>query len=72
MTILIRKFYYLSAGHGASVTAVSSSAEALVAFTESKPDVLLSDIGMPDVDGYMLIQQVRTLLPRAGRYPRLP
>jgi len=50
----------------ASVTAVSSSAEALVAFTESKPDVLLSDIGMPDVDGYMLIQQVRTLYHKQG------
>ncbi|MCC5607521.1 hypothetical protein LC612_12165 [Nostoc sp. CHAB 5834] len=33
-----------------------------VLLTQSKPDVLLSDIGMPDVDGYMLIQQVRTLL----------
>jgi PAS domain S-box-containing protein len=48
---------------GAIVTAVSSASEALGVLTQSQPDVLLSDIGMPDVDGYMLIQQVRTLLP---------
>lgn len=48
--------------YGAIVTAVSSASEALLVLTQSKPDVLLSDIGMPDVDGYMLIQQVRTLL----------
>jgi CheY-like chemotaxis protein len=29
-------------------------------------DVLVSDIGMPDEDGYMLIRQVRTLPPDAG------
>lgn len=28
---------------------------------QSAPDVLVSDIGMPDVDGYMLIQNVRAL-----------
>ncbi|WP_308189835.1 PAS domain S-box protein [Nostoc sp. XA010] len=48
--------------YGAIVTAVSSASEAFLVLTQSKPDVLLSDIGMPDVDGYMLIQQVRTLL----------
>ncbi len=47
--------------YGAIVTAVSSASEALLVLTQSKPDVLLSDIGMPDIDGYMLIQQVRNL-----------
>jgi CheY-like chemotaxis protein len=50
----------------AQVTAVSSAYEALVALPQVKPDVLLSDIGMPGMDGYMLIQQVRTLAPEQG------
>ncbi|WP_341528090.1 ATP-binding protein [Nostoc sp. UHCC 0302] len=49
---------------GAIVTAVSSASEALGVLTQSQPDVLLSDIGMPDVDGYMLIQQVRAISER--------
>ena len=53
------------------MTAVSSSAEALVVLTQSHPDVLLSDIGMPDIDGYMLIKQVRTLLPQRGQIPAI-
>ena len=52
--------------HGASVTSVASAGEALVALTQSKPDVLLSDIGMPEIDGYMLMRQIRTLPPEQG------
>ncbi|PSB14727.1 histidine kinase, partial [filamentous cyanobacterium Phorm 46] len=51
---------------GASVTAVSNAADALVALTVSVPDLLLSDIGMPDTDGYMLLRQVRALPPEQG------
>lgn len=35
-------------------------------FTQSLPDMLLSDIGMPDMDGYMLMQQIRSLPPEQG------
>jgi PAS domain S-box-containing protein len=57
---------------GAQVTAVSSANEALDALTQSKFDVLLSDIGMPDVNGYMLIEQVRTkLLPPNRKIPAI-
>lgn len=59
-------FTFLLELHGASVTAVGSAGEAFAALTQSKPDVLLSDIGMPEVDGYMLMQQVRTLPPEQG------
>lgn len=52
--------------YGASVTAVTSASEALITFGEFQPDLLLSDIGMPDIDGYMLMQQVRTLPPEQG------
>ncbi|MFN6484425.1 MULTISPECIES: ATP-binding protein [unclassified Nostoc] len=44
---------------GAQVTAVSSVSEALETLVRLKPDVIVSDIGMPDEDGYSLIRQVR-------------
>ncbi|WP_066377915.1 ATP-binding protein [Anabaena sp. CA = ATCC 33047] len=52
--------------YGASVTSVSSASEALLVLPQSQPDVLLSDIGMPDMDGYMFIQQVRKLSSEQG------
>jgi PAS domain S-box-containing protein len=49
-------------GHcGAEVTAAGSAAEALEALKAGVPDVLISDIGMPDEDGYTLMRQVRAL-----------
>ena len=44
---------------GASVTAVASVGEALQALEAERPDVLVSDIGLPDKDGYALIRQIR-------------
>lgn len=44
---------------GAIVTSVASAMEALQALTQSRIDVLISDIGMPDMDGYMLMQQMQ-------------
>jgi signal transduction histidine kinase/ActR/RegA family two-component response regulator len=44
---------------GASVTAVASAREALQALEVTRPDVLVSDIGLPDEDGYALIRQIR-------------
>ena len=44
---------------GASVHAVASVAEALEAFERARPDVLVSDIGMPGEDGYALIRKIR-------------
>jgi CheY-like chemotaxis protein len=59
---------------GAQVSAVSSSAEAvdmvLSASAETLPNVVVSDIGMPVEDGYVFIQQLRSLSPeRGGRIP---
>ncbi len=48
--------------YGAEVQAVSSAQEALDILNHSPQDLLLSDIGMPDMDGYMLIREVRSLL----------
>ncbi|MBD6620449.1 PAS domain S-box protein [Komarekiella sp. 'clone 1'] len=45
---------------GATVTSVESATEALKALAQLKPDILLSDIGMPIMDGYMLLREIRT------------
>jgi signal transduction histidine kinase/ActR/RegA family two-component response regulator len=44
---------------GASVTAVASAGEALQLSEAQRPDVLVSDIGLPDEDGYSLIRRIR-------------
>ncbi|OUL31640.1 PAS domain S-box protein [Nostoc sp. 106C] len=51
---------------GANVAIAGSATEALAALRQFKPDILLSDIGMPQIDGYMLMQQVRNLPPDQG------
>jgi signal transduction histidine kinase/ActR/RegA family two-component response regulator len=48
--------------HGAKATVVSSVEAALVALSQNTPDLILSDIGMPQMDGYMLLQQVRNMM----------
>ncbi|HKZ74827.1 MAG TPA: response regulator, partial [Steroidobacteraceae bacterium] len=50
-------------GYGAEVQLADSGAAALTALFEHKPDVLIADIGMPNMDGYALIEQVRMLDP---------
>jgi signal transduction histidine kinase/ActR/RegA family two-component response regulator len=55
---------------GAEVQPASSAADALTLFEEIRPDVLISDIEMPDLDGYSLIRRVRSLEEKwGGRIP---
>jgi CheY-like chemotaxis protein len=55
---------------GADVAAASSADEALHCLEQQVPDVLVSDIGMPGLDGYALIRTIRGLAPeRGGRVP---
>jgi PAS domain S-box-containing protein len=57
---------------GARVTTASSVEEALAAFEREPPDVLVSDIGMPERDGYDLIREIRTMpASRGGDVPAL-
>ena len=57
---------------GATVKAVGTANEALELLTSTSPDILISDIGMPVVDGYELIRQVRGLSPdRGGKVPAI-
>jgi len=52
---------------GASVRTATSAAEALALLRWIRPDVLLSDLAMPDEDGYSLIRSLRTLELESGR-----
>ena len=51
---------------GAKVSVAGSAAEAVDALVALVPDILISDIGMPGIDGYDLIRQVRGLPPDRG------
>ena len=51
---------------GVEVTIARSAAEVIELLPKLRPDVLISDIGMPEVDGYDLIQRVRKLTPDEG------
>jgi len=56
----------------AEVTTAASVGEGLEALERVRPDVLMSDIGMPGEDGYALIRKVRTLdSERGGQVPAL-
>jgi PAS domain S-box-containing protein len=52
--------------HGVEVTTVGTVAEALQELERSRPDVIISDIRMPDEDGYALIRKVKALEAEKG------
>jgi CheY-like chemotaxis protein len=55
---------------GAEVVSFGSAIEALEEMERRPFDVLLSDIGMPEVDGYWLINKIRQLpIERGGKIP---
>ncbi|HEY9878657.1 MAG TPA: ATP-binding protein [Leptolyngbyaceae cyanobacterium] len=59
---------------GAKVIAAASANEAMAALATAPPkvDILISDIGMPDEDGYSLLRRVRALAPeQGGRVPAI-
>jgi signal transduction histidine kinase/ActR/RegA family two-component response regulator len=51
---------------GATVDTAASADEALERMREQRPDVLISDVGMPGKDGYALVRELRAD-PRIGR-----
>ena len=57
---------------GARVLTAASAAEALTLIAREKVDLMVSDIGMPGMDGYQLIEQARVLDPRrSGPLPAI-
>jgi CheY-like chemotaxis protein len=53
---------------GAKVTAVGSVREALQVLDQQRPNVLVSDIGLPREDGYALIRQIRAREAECGGF----
>jgi signal transduction histidine kinase len=51
---------------GAEVAVAASTREGMEVLARDRPDVLISDIAMPDEDGYALIRRVRGLTPGEG------
>ncbi len=52
--------------YGASVETATSAAQAFKLFLQNKPDLLISDIAMPEVNGHTLIRQIRALPSHKG------
>jgi CheY-like chemotaxis protein len=59
----------LVALHGAEVEVAASVGEALDVMASWRPNILLADLGLPDRDGYALIEAVRALEPSLGSIP---
>jgi NO-binding membrane sensor protein with MHYT domain/CheY-like chemotaxis protein len=51
---------------GATIMAASSAGKALAMLERERPDVIVSDIGMPEVDGFELIRRIRRRSAGAG------
>lgn len=58
------------AQHGANVTGLTNAEDALLAIEQKEFDLLVSDLGMPKIDGYELIRRVRKQ--EEGRGKRIP
>ena len=62
---------FLLSQSGAIVTAVGSAEPALEAYQRSRPDAIVSDIGLPDFDGYELLRRIRAF-EHAQKVPPVP
>ena len=56
---------------GAHATVIDSGDKALEAIVELRPDVLICDLGMPQMDGYELLENVRRLETEIGWLPTI-
>jgi CheY-like chemotaxis protein len=66
--LLLKMILQLS---GAEVTALGSGKAALEAIQQLKPDVILCDLCMPQMDGFELLQKIRGLGGEVGTVPAI-
>ena len=67
-----RKFLkILLSSHGANVAVAENVNDGLEKAISFEPDLVLSDIGMPDKDGYELIREIRFLENKLCRVPAI-
>ncbi|WP_445635221.1 histidine kinase [Nostoc sp. DSM 114161] len=57
---------FLLQQNGAAITAVASATEALAAIAQNVPDLLISDLAMPEIDGYGLMKQIGAMPQHKG------
>jgi PAS domain S-box-containing protein len=57
--------------HGAVVATAGSAEQALAYLETAEPDVIVSDIGMPGMDGYQFMRRMRAAEPKNRRIPAL-
>jgi len=62
---------YLFQQHGADTRTATSAADALQIIATFEPQLLISDIGMPEVDGYELLRNIRTKIPNGKMLPAI-
>lgn len=62
-------FMFILEAEAAEVVGAASVEQALAAVKEFAPDVILSDLCMPDADGFTLIRQIRSLLDEQNPIP---
>ena len=62
---------YLFQKHGADTRTATSAAEALQIIATFDPQLLISDIGMPEVDGYELLRTIRAEVPNGRNLPAI-
>ncbi|BAY29203.1 two-component response regulator [Nostoc carneum NIES-2107] len=63
---------FILENQGFQVTTATSVTQALETIEESKFDILISDIAMPDIDGYSLIRKIRnSTLPEQREIPAI-
>ena len=60
---------HILAAAGATVTSAGDAPAALAAFAEQVPGVIVSDIGLPGMDGYELLARLRELAPASSPVP---
>ncbi len=62
---------FLLEDSGADVAVTASAYEALAVLEQTQPDILLCDIGLPEIDGCTLIRKIRAMSKQIKQIPAI-